>query len=317
MATPAGRLPAGWELHRDDAGEVYYWNRDTDESTWERPQHKIGGLMAQQISLQQQQQEEEEQQRRQAAKAAAAPLIKSFLDPNMAAGFSRTMRHAETRTEEEQAAADMVADFIRSEGGPQDSVEEAAVAAAATDPSPAGVLDMTSLESPEDDLYAEPQPQPQPEPSAAPAAPAATALGVGTAPLGAGDDVGEVDRTLTYKEIVAMKKAGKRPPGIRDIDDKPRGPPAAGFARAPNMPKVLKPWERAADAAATSASSTSTPPPPPPPSSPSSSVRASVRACVRVHMGAWEREWACGCTVARVPAVGLILTPQPQARVLA
>eukprot|EP00930_Biecheleria_cincta_P084292 TRINITY_DN73783_c0_g1_i1.p1 TRINITY_DN73783_c0_g1~~TRINITY_DN73783_c0_g1_i1.p1 ORF type:complete len:417 (+),score=60.95 TRINITY_DN73783_c0_g1_i1:30-1253(+) len=31
------RLPAGWEEVPTDDGDVYYWNRDTDETTWSRP----------------------------------------------------------------------------------------------------------------------------------------------------------------------------------------------------------------------------------------------------------------------------------------
>ena len=46
-ATPAGRwmetspnpkpLPAGWEAVEDDQGRTYYWNVDTDATTWTRP----------------------------------------------------------------------------------------------------------------------------------------------------------------------------------------------------------------------------------------------------------------------------------------
>ena len=53
-----------------------------------------------------------------------------------------------------------------------------------------------------------------------------------------------MDRSLTYSTLVKMKRAGKRPPGIRDIDDKPRGPPPPGYARSASKLTVLKPWER-------------------------------------------------------------------------
>ena len=55
---------------------------------------------------------------------------------------------------------------------------------------------------------------------------------------------GEVDRSLTYTTLLEMKRAGERPPGIRDIDDKPRGPPPPGYARSTSKLTVLKPWER-------------------------------------------------------------------------
>ena len=30
-------LPEGWEAVVDDAGRTYYWNVDTDETSWDRP----------------------------------------------------------------------------------------------------------------------------------------------------------------------------------------------------------------------------------------------------------------------------------------
>lgn len=36
----AGGLPAGWEAHTTDDGQVYYYNSKTEETTWERPQQQ-------------------------------------------------------------------------------------------------------------------------------------------------------------------------------------------------------------------------------------------------------------------------------------
>jgi hypothetical protein len=38
------QLSAGWEERRTETGEIYYWNRDTDESTWDRPQQQAVAL---------------------------------------------------------------------------------------------------------------------------------------------------------------------------------------------------------------------------------------------------------------------------------
>eukprot|EP01047_Picozoa_sp_COSAG01_P032146 COSAG01_NODE_2310_length_7942_cov_7.405330_8_plen_488_part_00 len=38
------QLSAGWEEHRTETGKIYYWNRDTDESTWDRPQQQAVAL---------------------------------------------------------------------------------------------------------------------------------------------------------------------------------------------------------------------------------------------------------------------------------
>ena len=38
LKSAPGTLPAGWEEHATDEGEVYYHNTETDETSWERPQ---------------------------------------------------------------------------------------------------------------------------------------------------------------------------------------------------------------------------------------------------------------------------------------
>ena len=143
---------------------------------------------------------------------SSPPAVKSFLDPTMAAGFPRTMRSENQRTPAQSAAA---------------------------------ARDMSAFEDAEDDLYTDPpsttqprvpEPEPEPQPDPHPNESHSTTVN--------SDATEEVDRSLSYNELVEMKKAGKRPPGIKDIDDKPRGPPPPGFARSKSELTTLKPWER-------------------------------------------------------------------------
>ena len=199
-----------WERHVDESsGQEYWWNPETDESVWEDPGSGSGSGPGSGSG----------------SGSGAGAAMKSFLDPETAAGFPRTMRSAETRTPEQTAAVRKT----------QSSAPR----------------DMSAFEDADDDLYGDdaaakqqPEPEPEPEPP-------------GTGPTGgsraAQESPGEVDRSLSYKELVEMTQAGKLPPGIKRIDDKPRGRPPAGFSRSATKLTTLKPWERQGAAQASAA----------------------------------------------------------------
>eukprot|EP01051_Picozoa_sp_SAG22_P005101 SAG22_NODE_294_length_12872_cov_47.391372_9_plen_210_part_00 len=147
-------LPPGWEQHFDESqNRHYWWNEETEESSWERPQPAA------------------------AAAAAASPPpappsgMKSFLDPNMAAGFPRTMREEGSTGAKlandfmaadqaktvalgdasiAQAADDGVADFLAAEAEPSATTRPASLSGGAQKPS---TQDMSAVEDSEDNLY--------------------------------------------------------------------------------------------------------------------------------------------------------------------
>ena len=36
-------LPEGWQAEEDEEGDTYYWNVNTKETTWDKPQHIATG----------------------------------------------------------------------------------------------------------------------------------------------------------------------------------------------------------------------------------------------------------------------------------
>ena len=217
MGTQGAPLPPGWEQHVDESsGDTYYWNRITDENSWDRPGLDVAAATAAAAAT----------PASNTADAQQPRAMKSFLDPNMAAGFPRGMRKQDTRNSDQQAAAAQVSDTIK-------QVESS-------------VTDMSSLEEPDDDLYAEPEGGHDGGDNEDDRVEDEGREGVGEdldpEPEQADrllESAGKVDRSLTYQELIAMRQEGKLPPGIKRVDDKPRGQ-----ARRTNCTNVLSSWSR-------------------------------------------------------------------------
>ena len=144
-------LVAGWEKVWDATqNRHYWWNEATEESTWEEPK----------------------------APEPAKQSMKSFLDPNMAAGFPRTMRNESTRTAEQSAlvndfmadapepsqdasitqeadsfAADFLTEGATASGGQARAQSSQEVASLSGGRQPPAFQDMSAVEDSDDDLY--------------------------------------------------------------------------------------------------------------------------------------------------------------------